>query len=200
MTRICKPKPGEEPRRLESIFGDCLERVGLVIPNGGWGIIDRSIEPRVGDLVHCDNQMGTIHGFIKRVVEIKGDTVIVGTAYADESKDYTFEASVIYGVVTEVFRKIFGNRVYQRSVIGEDASKRCAYRSVGGLCKKFSDDTCLSYCVDGPCEHETVRHGRWIRRGNEKKCSVCGFIYYSNDDEWNGCPNCLSIMDEKGKK
>lgn len=40
-----------------------------------------------------------------------------------------------------------------------------------------------------------VVHGRWIRRGNEKKCSVCGFIYYSNNDEWNGCPNCLAKMD-----
>lgn len=39
--------------------------------------------------------------------------------------------------------------------------------------------------------------GHWIKRGNEKKCSVCGFIYYSNNDEWNGCPNCLSVMDEK---
>ena len=40
-----------------------------------------------------------------------------------------------------------------------------------------------------------VRHGHWIKRGNEKKCSVCGFIYYSNNDEWNGCPNCLAKMD-----
>jgi rubrerythrin len=36
--------------------------------------------------------------------------------------------------------------------------------------------------------------GHWIKRGNEKKCSVCGFVYYSNNDEWNGCPNCLSVM------
>lgn len=40
-----------------------------------------------------------------------------------------------------------------------------------------------------------VKYGRWIKRGNEKKCSVCGFIYYSNNDEWNGCPNCLAKMD-----
>lgn len=42
-----------------------------------------------------------------------------------------------------------------------------------------------------------VVRGHWIKHGNEKKCSVCGFIYYSNNDEWNGCPNCLSVMDEK---
>lgn len=44
---------------------------------------------------------------------------------------------------------------------------------------------------------EEVKHGKWIKRGNEKKCSVCGFIYYSNNDDWNGCPNCLSKMDGK---
>lgn len=45
------------------------------------------------------------------------------------------------------------------------------------------------------CEHfKEERKGRWIRRGNEKKCSCCGFIYYSNHDEWNGCPNCLADM------
>lgn len=42
-----------------------------------------------------------------------------------------------------------------------------------------------------------VKHGKWIKRGNEKKCSVCDFIYYSNNDDWNGCPNCLSKMDGK---
>ena len=40
-----------------------------------------------------------------------------------------------------------------------------------------------------------VKHGYWKFSGNEKKCSVCGFVYYSNNDKWNGCPNCLSKMD-----
>ena len=43
-----------------------------------------------------------------------------------------------------------------------------------------------------------VKHGHWIKRGNEKKCSVCEFVYYSNNDDWNGCPNCLAKMDGKG--
>lgn len=42
-----------------------------------------------------------------------------------------------------------------------------------------------------------VKHGHWIKSGNEKKCSVCGFVYYSNNDEWNGCPNCLARMYER---
>lgn len=41
---------------------------------------------------------------------------------------------------------------------------------------------------------EEVKQGRWIKKGNEKTCSVCKFIYYSNNDEWNGCPNCLARM------
>lgn len=40
-----------------------------------------------------------------------------------------------------------------------------------------------------------VKRGKWIKRGNEKKCSVCEFIYYSNNDEWNFCPNCGAKMD-----
>lgn len=36
--------------------------------------------------------------------------------------------------------------------------------------------------------------GKWIKRGNEKKCSKCQFIYYSNNDEWTFCPNCGAKM------
>ena len=51
-------------------------------------------------------------------------------------------------------------------------------------CEYFKDETAF----------REVRRGYWIKRGNEKKCSVCEFIYYSNNDEWNGCPNCLAEM------
>lgn len=43
-----------------------------------------------------------------------------------------------------------------------------------------------------------VRHGEWQKRGNEKTCSQCKFIYYSNNDEWSYCPNCGAKMDGKG--
>ena len=43
-----------------------------------------------------------------------------------------------------------------------------------------------------------VVHGRWHKKGNETKCSLCKFIYYSNRDIWNYCPNCGAKMDEKG--
>lgn len=41
-----------------------------------------------------------------------------------------------------------------------------------------------------------VKHGKWLKRGNEKRCSECGFIYYSNNDDWTYCPNCSARMDE----
>ena len=52
----------------------------------------------------------------------------------------------------------------------------------------------------GKCEHfREERHARWICRGNEMKCSnpKCQFIYYSNNDDFNYCPNCGARMDEK---
>ena len=45
-----------------------------------------------------------------------------------------------------------------------------------------------------------VVHGKWHKRGNEKACSVCDFVYYSNNDEWNYCPNCGAKMDGKESK
>ena len=114
-TRIYTPSDRKTARTLEVIYGDCLEKAGLNIPHKAYAIIDCSIAPKVGDLVHCNNSHGTVSGFIKQVKEFRGDTVIVGTAYADESRDFTFEASEIYGVVTEAFCKVGGNQVYCRS-------------------------------------------------------------------------------------
>ena len=44
-------------------------------------------------------------------------------------------------------------------------------------------------------KYAEVKHGEWIKEGNKKTCSVCGFFYHSNNDDWNGCPNCLAKMD-----
>ena len=62
----------------------------------------------------------------------------------------------------------------------------------------------ISHLKDGEekCDHfknkadfEEVKHGEWKKRGNEKECSACKFIYYSNNDEFNFCPNCGAKMD-----
>ena len=39
-----------------------------------------------------------------------------------------------------------------------------------------------------------VVYGRWKKSGNEKICSACKFIYYSNNDDFNYCPNCGARM------
>lgn len=69
----------------------------------------------------------------------------------------------------------------------------------------YAEDGCHND-VENRCKHfknkadyAEVKHGHWIKSGNEKKCSVCDFVYYSNNDEWNGCPNCLSKMDGERK-
>ena len=115
-TNIYGVEPNKPARSLRSICGECLEKAGLNIPYGGYAIIDCSITPQIGDLVHCNDALCTINGFIKQVKEIKGDTVIVGTAYMDDRKDYTFEASEIYGVVTEAFCKLWHKQVYCRNI------------------------------------------------------------------------------------
>lgn len=113
-TDIYTPDRRKSPRKAEYVHGKCLEKAGLIIPYGGIAIVDCSITPRVGDLVHCDNCFSPVSGFIKQIKEFRDDFVIVGTSYVDESKDFNFEAYTIYGVVTEVFCKFSGKRVYCR--------------------------------------------------------------------------------------
>lgn len=113
-TDIYTPDRRKSPRKMEYIYGPCLEKAGLIIPRGAIAIVDCSITPKVGDLVHCDNYLGTCHGFIKQIKEFGDDFVIVGTSYLDESKDFKFDAYTIYGVITEAFDKLSGKRVYCR--------------------------------------------------------------------------------------
>ena len=42
-----------------------------------------------------------------------------------------------------------------------------------------------------------VVHGEWCKQSNKKTCSVCAFVYYSNNDEVNYCPNCGAQTDGK---
>lgn len=113
-TDIYTPDRRKSPRKAEYIHGECLEKAGLIIPHGAIAIVDCSITPRVRDLVHCDNFIGTVQGMIKQIKEFRDDFIIVGTSYLDESKDFTFEAYTIYGVITEAFDKLHGKRIYCR--------------------------------------------------------------------------------------
>lgn len=114
MTHISTYKDGKDHCKLESIIGDCLEKAGLHIPHGGFAIIRSGLDIKVGDLVHCGRISGETPGMIKQVKSITNDSIIVGTAYVDSCRDFTFEAAEIYGVVTEVFDKVWHHRVYVR--------------------------------------------------------------------------------------
>lgn len=61
-TDMYTPERRKFQRKTEYIRGECLERAGLVIPHGAIAIVDCGITPRVGDLVHCDNYLGTCQG------------------------------------------------------------------------------------------------------------------------------------------
>ena len=107
----------KNPKRrfyLKDIYGDCLERRGIRNIGGGYAIIDRDAEIRIGDIVHCSKCTGSLNTMLKEVKAINGDTVTVGTAYADKSKNFTFEAAEIYGVVMETYGKLSGFREYKR--------------------------------------------------------------------------------------
>lgn len=114
MTIICKSKTASKRHTIEPIYGDCLERAGLHIPHGGMAIIRQGLKIKVGDLVHCSRILGEIPGMIKQVQSIVDGTITVGSAYLDRTRDFTFEAVEIYGVVTEVFDKVWHSRVYDR--------------------------------------------------------------------------------------
>lgn len=43
-------------------------------------------------------------------------------------------------------------------------------------------------------QYAEVKHGKWIKRRNERTCSKCRFIYYNSNDDFNYCPNCGTDM------
>lgn len=114
MTYIYHEKNQKKRFHIKQIHGDCLEKVGVRNVGGGYAIIDHNAKAKVGDLVHCTRGGVNISSYIKQVKRIEGDTYIVGSAYLDESKDFEFEASDIYGVVIETYGKTFGFREYVR--------------------------------------------------------------------------------------
>lgn len=100
--------------RICYIEGDCLEAAGLYIPNGGLAVVRKKTKIKVGDIVQCCKTPGAVGTMVKQVKSIDGDSITVGTAYKDASRDYTFVAGEIFGVVTEVFDKMWHDQIYYR--------------------------------------------------------------------------------------
>ncbi|MBQ8399074.1 MAG: hypothetical protein IJX08_03810 [Clostridia bacterium] len=115
MTPIVRRDDPAKRFSLEVICGDCLEGAGLHIPHGGYAVIDKGTDLRVGDIVHCGRLSGATPGCIKQVQAISKDgTVTVGTAYLDKSRDFSFDAGEIYGVVKEVYCQLWRKRIWWR--------------------------------------------------------------------------------------
>ena len=45
----------------------------------------------------------------------------------------------------------------------------CVYRTAEGICKKFSGNGVLSYCVDGPCPDDVLTNADRIRSMNDEE-------------------------------
>ena len=109
-----EPTKKKHEKVIESIYGECLEGAGLSIPRRALAVVDCTIRPNVGDLVICRKHPDALNGYCKQVKSL-GETVVVGTSYLDKSKDFTFEAAVIDGVVTMVFDAVFHTLIWERS-------------------------------------------------------------------------------------
>lgn len=54
----------------------------------------------------------------------------------------------------------------------------CVYFEKNGRCRKFSDDTAVSYCVMGPCPEQTLSNADRIRAMSDEKLAgfLCGVM------------------------
>lgn len=43
---------------------------------------------------------------------------------------------------------------------------------------------------------QEVKHGEWINLKNERRCSLCGFYYFTNGKGFNSCPECGAKMEK----
>lgn len=108
----CLSKKPHRDWQLKSTEGICLEEVG--VPSSGRAVINRTIKPKVGDIVWCNNSFCTLGGYLKQVKSFDGEEMIVQTRYRDHSKDFEFYVCEFYGVVEMVFDS-FGDLCYRRA-------------------------------------------------------------------------------------
>ena len=74
----------------------------------------------------------------------------------------------------------------------------CIYFEKDGKCRKFSDDTAISYCVMGPCPEQTLSNADRIRAMSDEELSEwlcqaldCDFCkaYLQNMSIYSCCEN-----------
>lgn len=158
----------------EQICGDCLEDIGVVIPKGGIAVVDRTIFPRVGDLVICCRKVGSLNEYLKQVFSF--DTqIIVGTRYTDKTRDFTFKAVEIRGVVRYIMDE-------NRKIIWEsDRLKEQGENNRGVISKSYDFTTSgnairlkeIKYFDGGTVSEKTALK---VKHRPLERCPHCGGI------------------------
>jgi hypothetical protein len=106
--------------------------------------------------------------------------------------DYLKQSEVVKEVLEKAASKFAGHSDYHGETI-----LQVLYCMAEG--KEVDNAKPLDAKQDGPFLRDHENDSRWIKSGNEKKCSNCQFIYYSNNDEWTFCPNCGAKMKGGGE-
>lgn len=66
----------------------------------------------------------------------------------------------------------------------------CVYRTDEGICKKFSVNGALSYCVDGPCPDEVMTNADRIRAMSDEELAEQNVRKKYECDGWE----CFSVF------
>lgn len=114
------------------------------------------------------------------------------TALENEFQQY----KPFHGFEHAMYRKICEAEIAIGETPAADVAPRAAYEQVAwerDIAMKQLEECGIPF--GGKADVAPVVHGRWIRCRNETKCSNCKFIYYSNRDDFNYCPNCGAKMD-----
>ena len=74
----------------------------------------------------------------------------------------------------------------------------CVYYD-NGKCQKFTDDHYNSWCVEGPCEYQTMSNADHIRSMTDEELAeflmsdICGTVSPKDFDCYGACIDCATI-------
>ena len=74
----------------------------------------------------------------------------------------------------------------------------CVYYKPGGLCEKYSTDGITSYCVQGPCPHQSLSNSDRIRAMGDEELATMLNRFAEGEDAPHYCrnlPECNTDME-----
>ena len=78
----------------------------------------------------------------------------------------------------------------------QNKGMKCGVCDTGCECRMFAEALYnIGYRKQSEafsCGHE--KGGEWIKDNNKRTCSLCGYLYYSNNDNFYYCPHCGAKM------